>query len=96
MDRTITVNEEDIKTILEENSRLRTLLEQHREREMADLRQRTMEAEAKVEHYRNEAQRNADTGRQIAFEYDRKLAELKAKIEAYERTATTRPGSTGR
>ena len=89
------MNEDDIKNILEDNSRLRSLLEQHRERELADLRQRTLEAEAKVEHYRNEAQRNADIGRQIASEFERKIAELKAKIEAYERSATARPG-TGR
>lgn len=89
-------DEENIKIVLEENSRLRALLEQHRERELADLRQRTLEAEAKVEHYRNEAQRNADIGRQIAAEYERKIMELKAKVEAYERAATAvRPG-TGR
>lgn len=88
------MNEDDnIKVVLEENSRLRALLEQHREREMADLRQRTLEAEAKVEHYRNEAQRNADIGRQIAAEYEKKIMELKSKVEAYERTST-RPGPT--
>lgn len=87
------MNQEDsIKLVLEENSKLRALLEQHRERELADLRQRTLEAEAKVEHYRNEAQRNADIGRQIAAEYERKIMELKAKVEAYERTST-RPGT---
>lgn len=84
-------DDESIKVVLEENTKLRALLEQHRERELADLRQRTLEAEAKVEHYRNEAQRNADIGRQIASEYEKKIMELKAKVEAYERTATARP-----
>jgi hypothetical protein len=85
------MDEEDIKIILEENSKLRELLEQHRERELAELRQRTLDAEAKVEHYRNEAQRNADLGRQIAAEYERKIVELQAKVDSYERTATARP-----
>lgn len=85
------MSEEDIKLILEENTKLRELLEQHRERELTELRERTLAAEAKVEHYRNEAQRNADLGRQIAAEFERKIVELEAKVESYERTATARP-----
>ena len=82
---------EELKTILEENAKLRALLEEHREREINELRERTLAAEAKVEHYRNEAQRNADLGRKIAADYQQKIVELESKIQVYEQTATARP-----
>ena len=80
-------DDDAIDSIVEENQKLRSLLEEHRQREMSDLRQRLSESQAKEEHYRNEAQRNADIGRQLAAEYERKLSELKVKVEAYERTS---------
>lgn len=84
----MTMKREDaINSIVEENQKLRALLEEQRQREMSDLRQRLSESEAKMEHYRAEAQRNADIGKQLAAEYERKLTELKAKVEAYERTS---------
>lgn len=73
-------------SLLAENERLRAMLEEQRQREMVELRQRLAEAEAKVEHYRSEAQRNADVGRQLAAEYEKKITELKAKVDIYERT----------
>lgn len=73
-------------SLSEENRKLRDRIEEGRQREMTDLRQRLIESDAKVEHFRNEAQRNADIGRQVAAEYERKLTELKGKVEAYERT----------
>lgn len=85
------MSDEDIKLILEENTKLRELLEQHRERELNELRERTLAAEAKVEHYRNEAQRNADLGRKIAADYQQKIVELEAKVKVYEQSATARP-----
>lgn len=86
------MDEDQIKSILDENNRLRSLIEEQRQRELADLRQRLVEAEAKVEHYRAEAQRNADIGKQIAAQYEQKVMELKTKVEVYERTGNTRTG----
>ena len=69
---------------MDEVERLRQEVENYRQRELADLRSRAESAEQAVEHYRAEAQRNAEVGRQIAAEYEKKLIELKAKIAAYE------------
>lgn len=69
--------------IREENELLRAELEAYRQRELADLRQQLAEAKASAEHYRSEA-RNADLGRKIAAEYQLQIAELRAKLDAYE------------
>lgn len=68
-----------------EVERLRAELEKYRQRELDDMRHRLAEAESLVVHYRDEANRNANTGRQIASEYERQVTELKAKIAVYER-----------
>lgn len=63
---------------------LRAQLEEYRQRELTDLRQQLAEARASAEHYRAEAQRNADVGRQIAAESGVTIAELRAKISTLE------------
>jgi 2',3'-cyclic-nucleotide 2'-phosphodiesterase (5'-nucleotidase family) len=73
-----------------ENKRLSKLVEEYRKKEVEELRQRLAEAEAMVEHYRAEAQRNADVGRQISSEYEKKINELKGRVETYERAASPR------
>ena len=81
--------------IIEENKRLQSLVEEYRQKEIDELRKRLVDAEAKAEHYQNEAQRNADVGRQIASQYETKITELRTKLEIYERTSTrpSRPNS---
>lgn len=84
---------------LQELRQLRKEVEAYRERERADLIQRAAQSQAAADHYRQEAQRNADIGRQIAAEYERKIVELKAKVEFYERheSESSRPARyTGR
>lgn len=68
----------------EENERLRSQLEQYREQELSELRSRLEQALADVQHYKSEAQRNADVGRQIATETQKTIAELRAKLSVYE------------
>lgn len=80
------INEEKL---LEENNKLRSLVEEYRERELDDLRKRLKMAEEKAEHFRNEAQRLSDIGRQIAADYQTQIAELKGKLQGYEQP--TRP-----
>lgn len=65
-----------------ENEQLRAELEEYRQRELDGLRQRLAEALQLAEHYRAEASRNAETGRQIASMYEQKVAKLEAQLEA--------------
>lgn len=71
----------------EEIDRLRAELEEYRQRELRSLGAQFAEAKALAEHYRSEAQRNADIGRQIAAEAERERTMLKAQIEARESSA---------
>lgn len=66
----------------QEVDRLRAEVEQYRQRELADLKSALSLARDEVAHYKIEAQRNADVGRQIAGMYETKLADLRAKLEA--------------
>lgn len=72
--------------LLAQNESLRAELDAFRQRELEALRHQLAEARSHVEHYRSEAQRNADAARQIAAEYEKRLTELRTKIEVYERT----------
>lgn len=75
----------------EENERLRSLVEEFRQRELTDIRQQLAEAKAEAVHYRQEAERNADLGRKIALGYQEQVAELRGKLEAAERAYYARP-----
>lgn len=72
----------DHAALQQEVARLREEVEAHRRREMEAIRASLAAAQAAAEHYRAEAHRNADIGRQIAADYQRQLAELRAKMEA--------------
>ena len=85
---------ESLKLILDENNRLRSLLEEQRQKELRELRERLSESEARADHFRGEAERNASIGKEIAAQYEKRIAELSAKVEIYERSngrPTTRP-----
>lgn len=62
--------------------RLRAEVESHRTRELAELRAALSTAQAEVAHFRAEAQRNADLGRQIAAGYQEQLTEARARLDA--------------
>ncbi len=67
-----------------ENQLLRDEVEAYRRRELADLREQLALATANVDHYRAEAQRNADLGRQIHTEAQVQIEKLKSRIQALE------------
>ena len=85
--------------LLQQNESLRAELDAFRQREYETLRSQLAEARAQAEHYRKEAQRNADIGKQIAADMERQIVELKTKNEIYERTelrSSRNLGATGR
>ena len=65
-----------------ELERLKAELESYRQRELAELRSALAEAKQLVSFYRQEAERNAMLGRQIASEYQTQLAALRAELQA--------------
>ena len=75
---------------------LRHQVEQHRLSELSALRESLAEARADAAHFRQEAQRNADVGRQIAVEAQQELARLRERVQTLEQLpnarSTTRVG----
>ena len=71
----------DSETLEAEVVRLRAEVEAYRERELDSLRTRAATAEQAAEHYRTEANRNADIGRQIAAEAQQQLADLRGRLD---------------
>ena len=69
-------------SIDQELDRLRAEVESHRQRQLAELKAAKEKAEQEAMHFRNEAQRNAELGRQIAAEYQLQVNDLRAKLEA--------------
>jgi len=63
-----------------EIERLRAEVEQRRQQELDDLRQRLAVALSDVEHYRAEANRNAQVGRQIAADSQQTIAALRTQL----------------
>lgn len=74
----------DLERLKVENQRLREEIEGYRQRELADAREQLATATAQVDHYRAEAQRNADLGRQIHTEAQVQIEKLKSRIQALE------------
>jgi len=72
-----------------ENESLRQQLELYRQRELVDLRQQLAEAKEAADHFRKEAQRNADIGRQVASEYQQQVTELRSKLSTLEQVNTS-------
>lgn len=70
-----------------EVSRLRDEVEAHRLRELADLRTQLAEAKYAVQHYREEAERNAAIGREISNEATQQIARLRAELDSARQAA---------
>jgi hypothetical protein len=73
-----------------ENEQLRSELEQWRQRELEDLRLQLATAIAEREHYKQEAYRNAEIGRQIYAQEQEIISGLRNKLEAKERLENAR------
>lgn len=67
-----------------EVAELRAQVDEYGARELADLRGQLADARTAAEHYRREAERNADLGRQIAAQAETKIAELRARVSTLE------------
>lgn len=67
-----------------QNAELRQQLEDHRLRELSDLREQLAQARADVVHYRAEALRNADVGQQIHREAEAERTRLQTRIQSLE------------
>lgn len=61
---------------------LKAELEAYRRREVDGLRSALAAAEEQAEHYRQEALRNAEVGRQIADEARKTIARLQRELDA--------------
>lgn len=68
-----------------EVTRLRAEVESHRQRELADLRSALAFAREESQHFRQEAQRIAEVGRQIAAEYEGRIKDLQGRLDVYTR-----------
>lgn len=73
----------------QENEELRHQLESYRQREISELQERLSVAVAEADHFRSEAHRNAELGRQIASEAQATIADLRAKLSVYEKLETS-------
>lgn len=78
-----------------ENVELRQQIEAYRLSELTILREQLAEARAAAEHYRAEAERNAEIGRQIHREAEAELTHLKARLQALEQLPNARVVPTG-
>ena len=73
-----------------ENAELRQQLEDHRLRELSDLREHLAQARVDAAHYRAEAERNVEIGRQIHREAEIERIGLQARIQSLERMPNER------
>ena len=65
-------------------AQLKAELAEYKRRELDQLRHDLAEARAAVEHYKTEAQRNAETGRQIAAGFAEEVERLRVQLSAHE------------
>ena len=80
-----------------ELERLRAEVEAHRQRELQLLREALASAREEAAHYRAEALRNAEIGRQIDREYRQQVEQLRAKLETFTNPSfAARPARGGR
>lgn len=75
----------------QEVKELRQEVESYRQRELDDLRTQLAEAKSLAEHYRAEAERNAEVGRKIYIDSQQEINTLRAKIQASEGLKNERP-----
>jgi len=80
----------DVERIQAENEQLRRQVDGYRQRELDALREQLVEAKAAAAHYRTEAQRNADAGRQIHTEAEREIGRLRTRIQSLEQLPNAR------
>jgi predicted metal-dependent hydrolase len=78
-------------SLVSEVERLRAEVEAHRQRELATLREALVAAREEAAHYRAEALRNAEVGRQIDREYRQQVEQLRAKLATFTNPANARP-----
>ena len=76
-----------------EVERLRAEVESYRQRELTELRSALAAARQEADHFRAEAHRNADIGRQIAAQSQQQISELRTTLELATKidTAARRP-----
>lgn len=76
-----------------EVERLRAEVESYRQRELTELRSALAAARQEADHFRAEAHRNADIGRQIAAQSNQTISDLRTKLELAAKidTAARRP-----
>ena len=67
-----------------ENAELRQQLEEYRLRELLALREQLAQARTDAAHYRAEAERNAELGRQIHREAEAERISLQTRIQSLE------------
>jgi hypothetical protein len=65
-----------------EVERLRSEVQSYRERELADMRSALAVAREESAHYKAEAFRNAEVGREIDATYRERIAALQSQLEA--------------
>jgi hypothetical protein len=68
-----------------ENAELRQQIEDHRLRELSELRELLAQARADAAHFRAEAERNVELGRQIHREAEAERIRLQTRIQSLER-----------
>ena len=81
---------EDSARILAENETLRQQVEAYRQGELTTLRESLAEAKNASAHYRTEAERNAELGRQIHREGQSEIERLKTRVQALEHLPNAR------
>ena len=69
---------------------LRQQVEEFRRSELTNLKEQLASAMADVSHYRAEAQRNADLGRQIHLEAQTTISRLQERLSALEQLPNAR------
>lgn len=73
-----------------ENEQLRNQIEDYRRRELESLRAQLQVALSDVEHFRAEAARNAEVGRQIHRECQEEIRRLRDRISVMEQASGKR------
>lgn len=78
-----------------EVERLRAELESYRQRELADLKTALTQCREERDHYKAEAYRNAEAGRQISSGLNQTIVELRSKLESRDLLLNGRLGRNG-
>jgi hypothetical protein len=82
---------DELERLRAENEKLRSTIDGMRQREMEALREQLALALKDVDHYRQEAIRNADQGRKIYIEMQAEIQKLRDRLAAKEALPNARP-----